>query len=400
MTPLHGLCLALIAPPLLAGLYYWALAVVALGRRPRPTISINPPRSRFAVVIPAHNEAAGIGATLQSCRALDWPTELIRVIVVADNCTDDTATIALRAGAEVLERHDLTLRGKGHALAWALPRVLAGGAEAIVLLDADCTMDRHALRAFAARLAAGQRVLQARVAIANPDASPVSYAAAVGNLLENDLFYAPKDRLGGAVFLRGTGMALAADVLAEHPWAAYSLAEDSEYSHTLLRAGVQVRWAGEVTIRSDAPTDVSQLRVQRRRWAAALNDRRTNLPSSRDRWRRMDARVTRLVMSRPLILGVTVLAAGVAGLCYWWQPDPLTATLATAGVATLGLQALYLLLGVVLLGVTPRRLRLLACTPLVVVRLLGIAVRGAAGAGPRAWVRTPRIADPPAEKAA
>jgi hypothetical protein len=405
MTPLHGLCLAVVIPPLLAAAYYWALAVVALGRRSRPLVAADSPQTRFAILIPAHNESIGIGATLESCRNLDYPPDLIRIVVIADNCTDDTAIVARRAGADVLDRHDLDLRGKGQALAWALPRILrpindSGLFDAVVLLDADCTMDRGALRAFAARLGAGQTVIQARVATANPDASPVSYAAAVGNLLENDLFYAPKDVLGGAVFLRGTGMAFAAGVLAAHPWAAYSLAEDSEYTLTLLQAGIRVQWAGEVTVYSDAPTDVAQLRVQRRRWAAALANPGSPVAPA-GRWpQRLDARLTRLALSRPLILGATLLAAVITVTGYWWRPDWLAGTLAMAGAAALGLHVLYMLLGVVMLGVTKRRLRLLAGTPLVILRLVGIAVRGVIGMPPRTWVRTPRTADPPARGAA
>jgi hypothetical protein len=400
MTALDALCMAAVAPPLLAALYFWVLAAVALRRRSRFAIPADPPRTRFAVVIPAHNEETGISETLQSCRDLDYPPDLFRVVVIADNCTDETTDICRRHGVEVLERHDSVLRGKGYALAWALPQVLGGQPDAILLLDADCTLDRHALQAFAARLATGQRVLQARVVTANPDASPVSYAAAVGNLLENDLFYAPKDRLGGTVFLRGTGMAIAADVLAAHPWAAYSLTEDSEYTLALLRAGIPVRWVGEVTVRSDAPTRMAQLRVQRRRWAAALTGSQRS-PLARGQVRHwLDAVVTRLVLSRPLVLGATLLAALLAGGCYWWRPDRSAAALAATGAAVLALQAAYFLLGVVLLGVTPRRLRLLAATPAVVVKLIGMTVRSAAGSGPRAWVRTPRIAHPPAEKAA
>jgi hypothetical protein len=394
MTALHGLCLALLAPPLLSCAYYWALAVVALVLRPRAPAPAGPPQTRFAVVIPAHNEEAGIGDTLRSCAELDYPPDLYRVVVIADNCTDATADVA-RRGAEVLERHDPDLRGKGHALAWALPLILPpdadrGGIDAVVLLDADCTMDPHALRSFAARLVAGQRVVQARVQTANPDATPVSYAAAVGNLLENDLFYTAKDRLGGVVFLRGTGMALAAEVLASHPWSAFSLAEDSEYTLTLLRAGVAVRWAGEVTVRSDSPTGLRQLRVQRRRWAAALSTPATSPAIPGNVGRRLDARLTRLALSRPLVLGATLLAALAAGSCYQYDPNPAGADLALAGAAALLLQSAYFLLGVALLGITPRRLGLLARTPLVVVRLFGIAVRGLAGKRPRAWVRTPR----------
>jgi 1,2-diacylglycerol 3-beta-glucosyltransferase len=393
MTPLHGLCILLLLPPALACGYYLVLTAVALMSRPR-TFAAVPARLRFAVVIPAHNEEAGIAAALLSCADLDYPRDLFRVFVIADNCTDATAAIARRHDVTVLDRHDLSLRGKGHALAWALPTVLDHQPDAVVLLDADCTVEPHALRSFADRLAAGQQVLQARVVTANPDVSPVSYAAAVGNLLENDLFYGPKDRLGGAVFLRGTGMVFTRAVLEAHPWEAYSLAEDSEFTLTLLRAGVAVRWVGDVTVLSDAPTDLSQLKVQRRRWAAALGHMN---PAESPRGsigllRRCDARVTRLVMSRPLVLGATLLAATVAWSTWAWEPDAMAANLAWAAVTVLILEGLYLLLGIVLLGVTQHRLRLLAATPIVVGRLVGIAVRGMAGAAPRAWVRTPRVA--------
>src|SRR5262249_6186875 len=145
--------------------------------------------------IPAHNEERVLVDALRSCAEFDYPAEQFRVWVIADNCTDRTAAVARGHGAACLERRDATRRGKGHALAWALPKVLAGGPDAGVVLDADCGLDRRALRSFAAALTAGAEAAQAKVVAVNADASPASYAAAVGNRLENDLFWAPKGRL-------------------------------------------------------------------------------------------------------------------------------------------------------------------------------------------------------------
>src|SRR5690348_14828470 len=75
---------------------------------------------RFAVLVPAHNEARSIGRLLQSLRAMDYDSDAYEVHVVADNCTDATARIVLDAGANVHERFDLTQRGKGHALRWLM----------------------------------------------------------------------------------------------------------------------------------------------------------------------------------------------------------------------------------------------------------------------------------------
>jgi glycosyltransferase involved in cell wall biosynthesis len=77
---------------------------------------------RFLVLIPAHNEEAGIDATLGSIDAIEYPGQLVSVVVVADNCTDDTAARAIAAGAEAMTRIDSERRGKGYALGWALER--------------------------------------------------------------------------------------------------------------------------------------------------------------------------------------------------------------------------------------------------------------------------------------
>ncbi|HEX6888192.1 MAG TPA: glycosyltransferase family 2 protein [Candidatus Nanopelagicales bacterium] len=93
----------------------------------------------ITVVIPAHNEAAGIGATLASLAAQSRRPD--RIIVVADNCTDATQDIARAAGAEVR----VTV-GNTHKKAGALNQVLrevlpgAGHNDVIMVMDADTVL--------------------------------------------------------------------------------------------------------------------------------------------------------------------------------------------------------------------------------------------------------------------
>jgi len=104
-------------------LYFYVLACAGLrGHRPdRP----REPIRRFAVVIPAHNEELVIGDTVRQLLRQDYPRALFSVFALADNCDDRTAAVAAAAGATCLERHAPAHRGKGHVLAWALPRILA-----------------------------------------------------------------------------------------------------------------------------------------------------------------------------------------------------------------------------------------------------------------------------------
>src|SRR6266542_4065665 len=123
----------LAAPVSVANAYL--LSLTLLSRR-LPTRLADKPTVRFAVVVPAHNEEEGIAATIKSLLALDYPHNQFVVTVVADNCSDETAARAEKAGARVLVRHDVERRGKGYALAYAFER-LAPQVDAIVVVDAD-----------------------------------------------------------------------------------------------------------------------------------------------------------------------------------------------------------------------------------------------------------------------
>src|SRR6266849_7941908 len=95
-------------------------------------------RGTVAVLIPAHDEAKGILATLNDINPQLRPTD--RLLVVADNCTDDTAAIATSAGAEVTVRSDLTKIGKGYALDWGLTHLASTPTDIVIMIDADCSI--------------------------------------------------------------------------------------------------------------------------------------------------------------------------------------------------------------------------------------------------------------------
>src|ERR1700687_3866780 len=152
--PWLDLGLALCGLPLLAASLYLAVLAV-LARRPsvpRPST----PRLRFDVVVPAHDEEAEIAGTVESLLALDYPRDLFRVLVIADNCTDHTAARAAAAGARVVIRDEPEQRGKGYALAHAFRLSLDEGfADAVGVVDADTVVSGNLLSAFAQRFETG-----------------------------------------------------------------------------------------------------------------------------------------------------------------------------------------------------------------------------------------------------
>src|SRR5258708_4979162 len=81
------------------------------------------PTHVFTILVPPHDEESTLPITLGSLAVLDYPPELMRVYVVADNCTDGTAAVARAVGADCAVRSDPEKRGKGFALAFGLDRV-------------------------------------------------------------------------------------------------------------------------------------------------------------------------------------------------------------------------------------------------------------------------------------
>jgi cellulose synthase/poly-beta-1,6-N-acetylglucosamine synthase-like glycosyltransferase len=91
---------------------------------------------RVVVLIPAHNEEASIGATLQSVAAQKLRPDT--VLVVADNCTDQTATVAAEHGADVMLTVGNTGKKAGalnQALATILPQL--DDRDIVLVMDAD-----------------------------------------------------------------------------------------------------------------------------------------------------------------------------------------------------------------------------------------------------------------------
>ncbi|KMM46436.1 hypothetical protein CWIS_05350, partial [Cellulomonas sp. A375-1] len=92
------------------------------------------PPDRLVVLVPAHDEADAIGGTLAALAEQTGAPQ--RVVVIADNCTDDTADVARRHGAEVVETVANTARKAG-ALDQALVRLRTSPAQYVLVVDAD-----------------------------------------------------------------------------------------------------------------------------------------------------------------------------------------------------------------------------------------------------------------------
>ncbi len=373
---------------------YLARLALAAQSSPAPRPSTSP---RIDVIVPAHNEANGILATIESLLLADYPRAQMRVVVVADNCTDDTAAIARAAGATVLERTDAQRRGKGYALAHAFAWSAADGfADAVVVIDADTSVSSGTLGALASHLAAGAGAVQADYRVRNADDSWRTRLMELAFTLHHTVRSLGRERLGVSCGLRGNGMAFPLSTLARVPYHAFSVVEDVEYGIQLGLAGVRVVYAPGAEVRGDMPTGGGEAaRAQRERWEdgrRALRAKWTR-PLARVAWRPQPFAFDLLadLLVPPLAaIAVTVLAgvtlSTVAVLVGWsrWSALPW----ALSAVALL----VYIVQGIRLTDHPSAAVRALVWAPVFVVwKLFGRRRGNAAQKGE--WVRTTRSAE-------
>ena len=350
-------------------------------------------RLRFDVIVPAHDEAAVIESVVASLRALDWPAEAFRVIVVADNCSDATAALARAAGAQVLERQDPTQRGKGHALDFAFRASLAQAwAYAVVVVDADTEVQPNLLEAFAARIEMGAKAIQAHYGVRNAQASWRTRLMSIAMAAFHQVRSRGRERLRLSCGLRGNGWCVTHRVLRQVPYRAFSLAEDIEYGIDLGLAGYRVHYADEARVAATMVTAEEASRTQRRRWE---DGRRQVLRSRLVPLLKVAARpgggvcldLVLDLLVPPLSYGVLNVAALIvlAGIAMLW--DPSQGLWLGVGVACGASLVLYVLRGWQLSGVGLRGLVDLLRVPAFVTWKLILMLRAHDAS---TWVRTKR----------
>jgi len=300
-------------------------------RRPAAATDGTTFRPRVAVLVPAHNEASGIAATLATIKPQLRQGD--RLLVVADNCSDDTAAMAAAERVEVVERQHATQRGKGYALDHGLRHLEAMPPEVVVMVDADCAVGAGCIDHLARTCVASRRTVQALYLMQAPPAASVRQRiAAFAWVVKNQVRPSGGQRLGMPCQLMGTGMAFEWHIIAGAPLASGNIVEDMQLGLDLALRGQPALFAPEVLVTSQFPdTDVAAA-SQRTRWEHGhLATLIKGVPALvAGGLRRRDARLLGLALDlcvpplALLLLLVGLLTLG--GIAWWWgtsDPEPL-----------------------------------------------------------------------------
>ncbi len=222
-------------------------------------------RASVAVIVPAHNEAGAISDTVRHLKGKLRDGD--RLVVVADNCTDQTAVEARAAGAEVIERFDAKHRGKGFALAAGVDALRADRREIVIIVDADCRLEPGAIDALVEQVKRTGLPAQAAYVMEAPD-QPTARDAVSGFafVFKNIVRPSGLSALGQPCLLTGTGMAFPWEAIEKAQLATGDIVEDMRTGVELAIAGHPPHFCPPARVLSMLPSQRSAAAAQRTRW--------------------------------------------------------------------------------------------------------------------------------------
>jgi cellulose synthase/poly-beta-1,6-N-acetylglucosamine synthase-like glycosyltransferase len=222
-------------------------------------------RPSIVILVPAHNESSGLLPTLT-----DIAPQLHigdRLLVVADNCSDDTAEVARAAGAEVVKRTDPLRVGKGYALDFGLRHLQGSVPEVVIVVDADCRLDADAIDQLAGSCKLTGRPVQALYLMRAPDGSGIGRRVAeFAWRVKNSLRPRGLSALGLPCQLMGSGMAFPRDIIGSANLATGHLAEDLHLGLQLAANGHPPFFCPAAVVQSEFPVSAEGAAAQRQRW--------------------------------------------------------------------------------------------------------------------------------------
>ena len=227
-------------------------------------------KRRYAVMICARNEEAVIGNLIESIKLQDYPSELVDIYVLADNCTDNTAVEARKSGAEVFARNNKTKIGKGYALNYLYAKIILKKGDVydgFFVFDADNLLSKDYITKMNRSFKGGMNVVTGIRNSKNFGDNWISAGYAIGWIFQTALLNGGRSVLGIPCFVNGTGFLIGAEVLKQKGgWNYFTLTEDCEFTVDCALSGIEIGICADAEFYDEQPTSFRVAWTQRLRW--------------------------------------------------------------------------------------------------------------------------------------
>lgn len=227
-------------------------------------------KHKYAILIAARNEKYVIGNLLDSINKQDYPKELLKVFVVADNCDDNTAEIARKYGAVCYERFDNEHRTKGFALEYLLDKIEEDygrmNFEGYFIFDADNLLKKNFISKMNDAFDSGEKIITSYRNTKNFDENWIASTYALHWIRSIRTNHRARSVLRLATNIQGTGFLFSNEIV-KNGWHYTSLTEDRALTADAVAQGYKISYQDEAEFYDEQPVSLKVALRQRLRWS-------------------------------------------------------------------------------------------------------------------------------------
>lgn len=258
---------ALVSAILVAHNYLYLIVGVFFRSKKYPETDI---QKKYGILIAARNEEKVIGQLIDSLNQQDYPKELFKVFVVADNCTDNTAKISREKGAICYERFDKERARKGYALEFLVDHIRKDfGIESLdgyIVFDADNLVEQTFIHEInKAFVYENGGIITGYRNTKNFESNIISSGYAFHFYRSSMVLHRPRQKLGIGTHLAGTGYVVDSKLLMDG-WHYHTLTEDTEFTIVHSALGNKIKYCEAAKFYDEQPTNLVVSIRQRVRW--------------------------------------------------------------------------------------------------------------------------------------
>ena len=263
---------------LTVGLFLYSmyfLIICLFSFSPDPKYPQTTRKNRFAAVIAARNEEEVIANLVQSLKKQNYPKDLYDIIVIPNNCTDNTEQVALKSGAKIF-KCKRNIKSKGDVLAEFFDHMMSQehhgeSYDAYCIFDADNLVDKDFIESMNKALESGAYSAQGYRDSKNPYDSAVSGSYAIYYYAANRFFNHARSRIGLSALISGSGFMISHKLVQRMGgWNTQTMTEDIELTAKCVLMDCRVYWVPDAKIYDEQPLAFEQSWIQRKRWTTGL----------------------------------------------------------------------------------------------------------------------------------
>lgn len=258
----------LFALTLLYGLYFGLTGLIAFKNMKKDLIPKHKPKNKFAILIAARNEEDVIGNLIESIKLQRYPEDLYDIIVIPNNCTDDTRGAAIKAGAKVIDCTVKT-KTKGEVLQYTFSELVPNSDyDAFVIFDADNLVHRDFLARMNDALCEGFKVCQGFRDCKNMGDNWLTGSYTLFYYIQNFFYNRARMFMDGSATINGTGFCISREVLETIGFPVKTITEDSEFTGICAIHNIRVGFVEKAITYDEHPLGFKASWKQRKRWTS------------------------------------------------------------------------------------------------------------------------------------